>query len=1481
MRKKVMFVTNHCILVKKLLRLRNSFIIFFLYLSLSVSGATYYIDPSGSNANNGSLSSPWKTLAYACSQVKTSGDIIHVNAGTYTETTQSALAAGVSIEGTGVSSIIHSNYSSANVIDLASSSTVNGNQSISYLQLEGGSTVSDLVGHSAIRVIARSNVEIHHCTFQNFSTMGVIFYGGANIPKVYPTGNQFHDNIVTNCAKMTPGNGDSGEGALCIGSQQGMLVYNNTITCNLRPSGNNGYCIKYYGDEGLNKGLKIYNNTLTASTSGNAPSGFNFAIEMWSGAGGFEIYNNTIHGTLDISNCYRDLTWYGVSYPEGLYSFGTKIYNNFIGWDNPMPIGSGDGEFGIRLEGGSEYTYIYNNHFKNLGVAIESAMYTQSPKLSQNHMYFYYNIFENIGSSDAVASKGWGIRPAGDIDCIYDNWYVLNNVFIAKTGGASTMYAVGVPGGYSGDVVTNITIRNNIIENFSYAPIVGSPSAFSVAGISIENNIFYNNGNSNAVKSVTTGWTSYVNQNNKLGVNPLFLSSGNFNLQSTSPAINAGLDVGLSSDYAGNAVQLPVDIGAYEYNSSATSPVVPVYQSSVIEDAAPSLLVLTYNSTLASITPAISAYSVLVNSAVRSITRVAISGNKVQLTLASPVVSSDVVSVSYTKPSANPLQTASGGQAASFSAQSVTNKVTSVSPIYVSSAIENATPSLLEMTYTLTLANIVPAVTAFSVLVNSKARTVSKVTISGTKVQLTLASPVVYGDIVTVSYTKPSANPLQTASGGQAVTISAKTVTNNVVAVSLVYVSSAIENATPSLLEMTYSSTLANIIPLVSAFVVLVNSVSRTVSKATISGSKVQLTLASPVLSGDIVTVAYTKPSSNPLQTSTGVQAGTISAQPVTNRITSVIPVYVSSSIENATPALLEMTYNVTLANIVPAISAFTVLINSKARTISKITISGTKVQLTLASPVVYGDIVTVSYTKPSKNPLQTTTGGQAATFSAKTVTNRVASANPLYVNSSIENATPSLLEMTYNLSLANKVPATSAFTVLVNSQTRAVTKVAVSGTRVQLTLGSPVIYGDFVTVAYRKPSSNPLQTATGAQAATITAQIVTNNVSPVIPAYVSSVIQNATPAMLEMTYNLNLANIVPSSSSFTVQVNSTSRNVTGVAVSGAKVQLSLESPVSAGDAVTVSYTVPAGNPLQSATGGIAASISNQAVSNNIANISPVVAITSPVDNTPYASPASITIKADASDPDGSVTMVEFYNGSTLIGSMSAAPYSFDWIDIGDGVYTLTAIATDNKNAKTTSSAITISVTTEAVPVNLPPVVSISSPSKGKEYDNPASIDIKIDASDPDGTISKVVLYNGSSELVQLTTAPYIYTWKDVSTGTYAIKAVAYDNMDATTTSSSIEFKVGGGPIYDANSEIINLYPNPTQGNFSIEFLQPLKDENLKVVITDLGGIPVSNQPVMEGETLMHFDLGYIKSGIYIMMVVGKDILVTKKFIKN
>jgi uncharacterized repeat protein (TIGR02059 family) len=188
--------------------------------------------------------------------------------------------------------------------------------------------------------------------------------------------------------------------------------------------------------------------------------------------------------------------------------------------------------------------------------------------------------------------------------------------------------------------------------------------------------------------------------------------------------------------------------------------------------------------------------------------------------------------------------------------------------------------------------------------------------------------------------------------------------------------------------------------------------------------------------------------------------------------------------------------------------------------------------------------------------------------------------------------------------------------------------------------------------VTYTKPATNPLQTPAGGQAASISSQAVTNNVAAVSPVYLSSVIENATPSMLDMTFNMTLANIVPAASAFTVRVNSSARSITSVVISGTKVHLTLSSPVVYDDVVTVAYTKPVTNPLQSESGGQFASMSPKSVTNNCrlsANQPPVSNISSPGKSSSFTAPATIELDVNAYDPDGTISKVELFNNNVKI----------------------------------------------------------------------------------------------------------------------------------------------------------------------------------------------------------------------------------------
>ena len=77
-------------------------------------------------------------------------------------------------------------------------------------------------------------------------------------------------------------------------------------------------------------------------------------------------------------------------------------------------------------------------------------------------------------------------------------------------------------------------------------------------------------------------------------------------------------------------------------------------------------------------------------------------------------------------------------------------------------------------------------------------------------------------------------------------------------------------------------------------------------------------------------------------------------------------------------------------------------------------------------------------------------------------------------------------------------------------------------------------------------------------------------------------------------------------------------------------------------------------------------------------NNPPEVSIVSPSDGQTFGSGASVTIDAAASDSDGSVVVVEFYNGSTKLGEDNSSPYSCTMNNCAMGNYALIAKAIDN-----------------------------------------------------------------------------------------------------------------------------------------------------------------------------------------------------------
>jgi chitodextrinase len=198
--------------------------------------------------------------------------------------------------------------------------------------------------------------------------------------------------------------------------------------------------------------------------------------------------------------------------------------------------------------------------------------------------------------------------------------------------------------------------------------------------------------------------------------------------------------------------------------------------------------------------------------------------------------------------------------------------------------------------------------------------------------------------------------------------------------------------------------------------------------------------------------------------------------------------------------------------------------------------------------------------------------------------------------------------------------------------------------------------------------------------------------------------------------------------------------------------------------------------------GGATTTSAPRSVTVNAPNTAPSVSLTAPANGATYTAPATIALNATASDSDGTIARVDFYQGTTLVGSDTASPFSVTWSNVPVGSYSLTAVATDDDGAATTSAARAITVN---APPNQPPAVSLTAPANGATYNAPASITMSATATDSDGTIGRVDFYQGTTLIGSDTTSPHSVTWNSVPAGSYSLTAVAVDDDGAATTSAA------------------------------------------------------------------------------------------------
>lgn len=162
----------------------------------------------------------------------------------------------------------------------------------------------------------------------------------------------------------------------------------------------------------------------------------------------------------------------------------------------------------------------------------------------------------------------------------------------------------------------------------------------------------------------------------------------------------------------------------------------------------------------------------------------------------------------------------------------------------------------------------------------------------------------------------------------------------------------------------------------------------------------------------------------------------------------------------------------------------------------------------------------------------------------------------------------------------------------------------------------------------------------------------------------------------------------------------------------------------------------------------------------------------------PSPSPATISLSATATDTDGTIAKVEFYNGSTKLGEDTSSPYTYQWSNVVAGTYSVTARATDNKGATTTSTARSFTVNQPVVnpPTTPNPPAAPTGLTRSLRADWTKVryvLDLSWQASPTQGTVEYQVRRNGEVIGLSNTTKFTDATIEGGALYTYSVRALA------------------------------------------------------------------------------------------------------------
>jgi RHS repeat-associated protein len=186
-----------------------------------------------------------------------------------------------------------------------------------------------------------------------------------------------------------------------------------------------------------------------------------------------------------------------------------------------------------------------------------------------------------------------------------------------------------------------------------------------------------------------------------------------------------------------------------------------------------------------------------------------------------------------------------------------------------------------------------------------------------------------------------------------------------------------------------------------------------------------------------------------------------------------------------------------------------------------------------------------------------------------------------------------------------------------------------------------------------------------------------------------------------------------------------------------------------------------------------------------------------------FVSKQDIALAADAYTGTGTITKVLFFDGTTLVGQSTSAPYMFTWsgTNVSAGSHFLSASASNSVGNYFSSTVATVTVGSAMA-------VAITNPVNQTVFPQYSNISITATAAPPAGLTGvpiTVQFYGNNILLGQATNAPYTITWTNVPYGEYALMAVASDSLGDTASSTPIALVVNSPPTVTLLSPASNV----------------------------------------------------------------------------